>query len=355
VVVGAALAQPLTQLLGIRGPTARPLAGILLLIVGAMLGSSAGFSIGEPLRRRFVRDYRNWEVDRAGGAIFSGVAVLVVAWFLGLSFALGPIQSVARLIQHSVVLRAMDAIAPRPPGFMAGVEGVLAGVPVPPTFAGFEPFFAHDLPLPASVDTPGIIAAQKATVKIEGRGCGGFVTGSGFPVGSDLVLTNAHVVSGTTATTVVTHDRRILDASVVLFDPNRDVAILRVPGLAITPLATASAGRGTQGAVIGYPGGGPEQVGPAVVAGSVNAQGRDIYNQNLVNREIWVLEATVQPGNSGGPVVNRSGNLIGVVFAASVSQPDQAYALTVGEVAGDIGQGQSSNSRVDTSAYACAV
>jgi S1-C subfamily serine protease len=127
---------------------------------------------------------------------------------------------------------------------------------------------------------------------------------------------------------------------VVLFDPERDVAILYVPRLALPPLGQASAGGGTQGAAIGYPGGLAETVSPAVVNGQVRAEGRDIYGQNLVVRSIWILQANVQPGNSGGPLVDLNGKVIGVIFAASTSIQGQAYALTDAEVQPDIDQAQ---------------
>jgi S1-C subfamily serine protease len=190
------------------------------------------------------------------------------------------------------------------------------------------------------VNTPGIQAAASETLKIRGLGCGGIVFGSGFPVGPGLVLTNAHVVAGTQGTTVLNPSGRGLSARVVLFDPDRDVAILYVPRLALVPLSQGAAHPGTQGAAIGYPGGGGEQVKPAVVNGQVRAEGRDIYGQNLVVRSIWIMQAEVQPGNSGGPLVDLDGTVVGVIFAASTSQPGQAYALTDAEVQPDIDKAQ---------------
>jgi S1-C subfamily serine protease len=339
VVVGAALAPVAMNALKLTDSTVRSLAAILILIVAGAIGSSLGFWVGEPIRLRVLARPRGGRLDSLGGAVFSVLAVLSVSWFLGLSLARIPSPVLSAAIQRSAILRRLDAIAPRPPAFLAQVQGIIAGVNFPSAFSGLEPT-PSALPLPASVDTPGIRTAEAATLRIQGFGCGGIVFGSGFPVGPNLVLTNAHVVAGTRGTTVQSSGGSSLAARVVLFDSSRDVAILYVPRLALPPLGQAPADSGTQGAAIGYPGGGAEQVSPAVVDGQVRARGRDIYGQNLVDRSIWIAEAAVRPGNSGGPLVDLNGKVVGVIFAASTSNPDQAYALTDGEVAPDIDAAQ---------------
>lgn len=339
VVLGAALAPVLMDWLGLTDRTMRSLVAIMILVVAGVIGSSVGYWVGEPIRIRVLAQPRSGRIDSVAGAIFSGVAMLAVCWFLGLSLARVPSPGVAAAIQRSAVLRALDGIAPRPPAFLARVEAIIAAVNFPSAFSGLEPT-PSALPLPASVDTPGVRTAQSETVKVQGFGCGGIVFGSGFPVGPGMILTNAHVVAGTHGTTVRGDSAGGLGARVVLFDPERDVAILYVPRLALAPLGQASADSGTQGAAIGYPGGGAESVSPAVVNGQVRAEGRDIYGQNLVVRSIWIIQANVQPGNSGGPLVDLNGKVIGVIFAASTSNQGTAYALTDTEVQPDIDQAQ---------------
>jgi S1-C subfamily serine protease len=189
---------------------------------------------------------------------------------------------------------------------------------------------------------------------VTGTGCGGLVTGSGFPIGSGYVVTNAHVVSGTGSHRVETPAGIVLRAEVVYFDSDRDVALLYVPDYVNAVLDLGPAERGTQGAVIGYPGGGPEQVQPAVVDGAIEAAGRDIYNQRPVTREIYVIQGKVRPGNSGGPLVDLQGRVIGIVFATSASQPDQAYALTDDEITAAEQRAHSTQSPIDTSHMECA-
>ncbi|GAC1481991.1 MAG: MarP family serine protease [Candidatus Dormibacteria bacterium] len=347
VVVGAALVPIAMGSLHVTGSASRSIFGILILVIVGAIGSSIGYAVGEPIRIRLLARPDRGRRDSFFGALFSAIAVLSVSWFIGLSLDRGPSQELAQAIQRSVVLRALDSVAPRPPAFLAQVEGIVSGVRFPSAFSGLEPLIPPPQAVPPSADTPGIRAAAASTYKIVGYGCGGIVFGSGFPVGSGLVLTNAHVVAGTQGTMVRFPGGRTLSARVVLFDSNRDVAILSVPRLGEAGLVQAPAQRGTTGAAIGYPGGGPESVVPAVVDGEVQAEGRDIYGQNLVVRQIWVTEASVQPGNSGGPLVDQAGNVLGVIFAASTSQPGQAYALTDAEVQPDIAAAQGRTQGVD--------
>lgn len=357
-VAGAALAPAIGDALGIQNQSVRPLAAVLVLVLFGSLGSTLGFWLGQSLRAGILSRHQHpTELEAILGAAFSAAAVLSVAWFLGLSLDRAPVAGVADLVQRSAILRRLDAALPRPPAFLVGVEHVIAAVPFPQTFAGLEPELPGALQVPASADTPGVRTAERVTFKVEGQGCGGTVTGSAFPYAPGYLATNAHVVSGTRpgATRIVDANGHAYGARVVLFDGAKDIAVLYAPGLAVQPLQLGPARRGDAAAVIGYPGGGPEDVEPAVVDGSVKAQGRDIWNQNLVDRQIWVIQSNVRPGNSGGPLVDLGGKVIGVVFAASSNDPQQAYALTADEVSADLQQGQGMTAGVNTQQFACAV
>jgi S1-C subfamily serine protease len=354
VLLGAAAATPVLNYLEIHNSTARPLGAMLVLVIGGSLGSSIGFAAGEPIRRRILRTGIHTVTDSVGGAALSAIAVLIVCWFLGLSFSRGPSPEVSQQIQRSVILRSLDNMAPRPPPFLASVEQILSGVSFPAVFVGFEPALPGPLPLPTSVDTPGVARAAQSVVKVASLGCGGLVTGSGFPISTGYIVTNAHVVSGTSTHTVVAPSGAQMPGTVVYFDPERDVAVLYVPDFKGAPLALAPAGRGTKGAVIGYPGGLSERVVPAVVDGRIVAEGRDIYNSSVVTRQIFVIQASVRPGNSGGPLIDLEGHVLGLVFATSAGDPNQAYALTDDEIAGDLKDAQAHPSPKDTSRFACA-
>jgi S1-C subfamily serine protease len=353
VLLGAAAARPVLDYLSISNPAARPLGAVLVLVIGGSLGSSIGFAAGEPIRRNILRAGIHTVTDSAGGAALSAVAVIMMCWFLGLSFSRGPSAEISQQIQRSAVLRALDNVAPKTPPFLASVQGILAGVQFPSVFAGLEPNLPA-LDMPSNVDVPAVNKAAQSVVKVSSVGCGGIVTGSGFPIGNGYIVTNAHVVSGTTAHTVITPNGTTYRATVVLFDPERDVAVLQASGFSVPALPFGPADRGTQGAVIGFPGGGVEKTIPAVVNGAISAEGRDIYNQNLVTRQVFVLQASVHPGNSGGPLVDLQGRVLGMVFATSASNPNQAYALTDDEIKPDLNAAQSNPTPRDTSQYRCA-
>ena len=354
VLLGAASARYVLDYLHITNPSARPLGAVLVLIIGGSLGSSIGFAVGEPIRRRILRGGTHTSTDSMAGAALSAFAVLMMCWFLGLTFSRGPSPEMAQQIQRSAVLRGLDMVAPRPPGFLAQVSQLLASVEVPPVFAGLTPDLPGALPVPRSVDTPGVKHTAQMVVKVSSIGCGGIVTGSGFPVGNGYVVTNAHVVSGTTSHAIAKPDGTSMRADVVFFDPERDVAVLYAPGFTAASVEFGPASRGTEGAVIGYPGGQSERVVPAVVDGTINAEGRDIYNENFITRQIFVLQATVRPGNSGGPLIDMQGRVLGMVFATSASDPSQAYALTDEEIQPALQQAESNPQLKDTSKYDCA-
>jgi S1-C subfamily serine protease len=171
-------------------------------------------------------------------------------------------------------------------------------------------------------------------VKVEGTACRSERDGSGFSVARDLVMTNAHVVAGQDDTTVVRPDGTRLAATPVAFDPDRDLALLSVPGLDQVPLAIADGHVGDPAAVFGHPGGqNAIRVAPASIRQQVRAVGRSLYGTGVVRRNVYVLAAELAPGDSGGGLVNDDGDVVGVAFAIA---PDRAkttaYALTAEEL-----------------------
>lgn len=185
-----------------------------------------------------------------------------------------------------------------------------------------------------------------STLRIAGPDCNGVRVGSGFAARPDLAVTAAHVVAGVTRPEVLRPDGRRLPATVVAFDADKDLAVLRVSGLGQSPLPLGRAVMGTEGAVFGHPGGQPQvEVSPATIVASGVARLPNLYGEP-VSRRIIRLNSRLEPGDSGGPVVDGGGSVVGVAFAVSTLRPDVAYAVTTQELEPVLGS--SSTSPVST-------
>ncbi|MBN9494298.1 MarP family serine protease [bacterium] len=336
-IIGALLAPQVIGWLDVSDSGMKALTAAGVVAATTATGSIVGYLAGLPVRDWISERLLLGQLDHAFGAVFSVFAAAVCAWLIALGLSQGPNPQLASSIQQSSIIRTFNSISPGAPGFVLRLERTLSDQLGGTIFDGLEPTLPSALP-------PNLTNAQSATAKdaaartykIAGQGCGGVITGSAFPVAPDIVLTNAHVVAGTVTTRVITPDGRELEGNVVLFDPESDLAAVQVDGLNAKPFVLKDADRGTQGIVIGYPEGGPETVVSAVVNGSIIANGRDIFGANSVSRHILVISADVKPGNSGGPLLDMDGNVIGLVYAESLSSGGQGFALSLEEIKPDL-------------------
>ena len=355
VVAGALVAPIAISRLGVEHILLRILVVLIVVGAAALVGSTIAHELGAPIRRASRRVHTIAVVDGVGGALLTVVATLGTIWYAGLMLSRGPSVDLAREIQGSVILRNIDDRVPRPPTALAHLQEQLSAPVFPQVFVGLEPRLPTQVePDAAALDTQGVHAAAASTVKIEAPGCGGIQLGSAFAIGQERVVTNAHVVSGTRSVNIIEPGSTIpLVGRVLFLDPARDLAVISVPGLRVLPIEPGLAERGTHVAIIGYPGGGPLEIGAAVVSSEMLARGRDIYREQQITREIWVIEGRARPGNSGGPLVDAAGRYIGMVFAESVSAPDQAYALTAQEVTGAIAASEEIATPIETRDFPC--
>jgi S1-C subfamily serine protease len=311
-------------------PTRIALAFGTVLVLGAA-GDTVGSVVGVRLRRR-ARGVPFRRADSVVGAGLSVAALILAIWFLGLNLAGGPFPTLARALQRSAVVRAVDATLPAPPALTNQLGTVLDLFGFPDVFAGLPPTPAEAVPQPTSgLATRAAADARASVVLITGPACDQILQGTGFVVADDLVLTNAHVIAGSAPR--VEWDGRTFDAVAVAFDDDLDAAVLRVEGLdapALTLLGVEVV-RGAGGAVLGFPHGSYVE-DAAAVRRPLDAVGRDIYGEGEVPRRIFELQVTVRPGNSGGPFVVTGGRVAGMIFGTSPTHRDLGYALTSGSL-----------------------
>ena len=324
------------------------LAGLLVAVgIGESIGSALGRKVAGALGTGVLG-----AADRIAGGFTGAAQALLIIWLAGGLLAIGPVPRLTEAAQTSTAIRALNAALP-PPVEIAGELGTLLDASgLPEVFVGLEPLPRPPVEPPTDATAQGIAAlAQASTVRIAAATCDLESSGSGVVVANGYVVTNAHVVAGANARGVrITGVAGQVDATVVLFDPALDVAVLHAPDLRAAALrfATSDPQRGTVGAALGYPGGGNLTIVPAAVTGAYPATGRDIYDRAMVRRQILELRAKIDRGDSGGPFVLQDGTIGGLIFAEARTDPDVGYALSPTAVATRIAPALGRTGEADT-------
>jgi len=305
---------------------------ILVLVGGAFVGQAVGLIIGTRLHLALPRGGAR-RTDRAFGAAAGVLGVAAAVWLL-VPTAANARGWPAEQTRRSTIARALNSWLPDPPSDLAAV----LRNQFPQVFADLRS--APDLGAPPA--SSGLTEEQaeriaRSTVKVEGQACGRLQDGSGSVVGDGLIATNAHVIAGAEDVTVERYpDGEILDATVVAFDPARDVAVLAVD-LDRPALPIGDADVATTGGVFGHPGGRPLRVAPFSVGERITAVGTDIYNGARTERDVLVLAAALEPGDSGGALVDPAGAVVGIAFAIAPDRGNVAYALATSELQAVLG------------------
>lgn len=331
---------------------------VFLVALGETLGVWVGRRIKYAVKSR-VRTDKLRGIDQTLGAIVQGLVVFVVAWLIAVPLTgVAALPGLAKAINNSAVLGAVDkAMPPAAEGLPADLRKLLDASGFPSIVDPFQKTQINETPPPdASLQTSAVVQQLHGSVlKIRGTApsCSRALEGSGFVVAPQRVMTNAHVVAGTDETAVETSQGR-LPARVVYFDPEVDIAVLAVPRLEAPPLTIASTpGRaGDSAIVLGYPQDGPYTATAARIRSEITLQGPDIYDSSTVRRDVFTIRAQVRNGNSGGPLVTPSGEVIGVVFGASVEDADTGFTLTTKQVRSVIDEAPTLSARVGTGACA---
>ena len=325
---------------------------VLTVLVPGVIGHELAGRLALRLRREIDRSPLR-VADGVGGAAANSVAVLIVAWVAASVLGASSSPVVTNSIRNSALLGAVQNTMPETtPTWFSNATSALTEAGFPQVFNPFENEATAEVAKPSgdSVTAAATAAAKRSTVKIEGVAGTQGREGSGFVYATEHVMTNAHVVAGIDDPSVrVGGVGKAYEARVVLFDPDKDVAVLYVPGLKAPLLRfDDSAKRGDASVVAGYPEDGGLDLQAATVASRIDATGRNIYNTDSVTRDIYSIRSTVRPGNSGGPLLTTDGQVYGVVFARSTSDAETGYVLTVDEVAPDAQRAANATAPVDT-------
>ena len=309
------------------------LAALFLVILAATLGQAFLQYAGARIRERIT-----WQpiraVDAVGGAALSSAAVLLVAWALGVAVTGSRIGPLTPEVRNSFILGKVDQVLPDGAYQVLAEFNNVVGTDFFPRY--LEPFAPEqivevDPPDQKILRDPDVERAADGVLKIRGTNdCGRGVEGTGFLYSPTRLMTNAHVVAGVDDPEVMVGEETF-DAEVFYYNADLDVAVLRVEGTGRGALQMAPVSQEGQPqqpvALLGYPEDGPYDAEAARIRAKQRLRSPDIYGEGSVIRDVFSLRGRIRPGNSGGPLVNSQGEVVGVIFAASVTDDDTGYAL----------------------------
>jgi S1-C subfamily serine protease len=357
VIVGAIAAFFAIPLIGawIPSPIWRVFAVLLAACLLVVAGQAAGLAIGRIIRRQVSKAKPLRIIDRVLGALLSLIATALVASLLSSSIPSLGVPILTSAVTNSKVLRVIHAVTPAPvETFLAELRSTIVRDGLPAIAEALGGVTTAP-PLPQfTTSSAALNAAAQSVVRVTGTAyaCNQSVSGSGFVVAANRVITNAHVVAGIENPVIDTPSGQALQGRVVYFDSSNDLAVVAVSGMRAPALAlTTTLPRGSDAVVDGYPYGGPFQSAAAQVLSVQTDQVKDIYGQNSSEREIYTLATSVREGDSGGPVLSQNGKVAGVVFARSGTVNNVGYALTMNELSPVAAQ--ASSLRTPVSSGAC--
>ena len=353
-VLGAQIAEPIGSRI-VHGRAQVPVA-IFCVLVLATIGQLLGVYVAGYVKSRVVVHERAHTADSAVGAVLGVMSVLLVSWMVAVPLARSPYPGLASEASHSKIVREVNGFVP------GGFRNLYSSLRSFLDRSGFPPVFG-DLPSTSVVAVPPppnlspavrrrVEVAAQSVFKIYGQApeCGRSIEGSGFVYAPHRILTNAHVVAGTRQVSVQIDSHTAVAATVVLFDPARDVAVLDVPDLSANTLnfSAQDAKTGDPALVLGYPENGPFTVRSARIRAKSDVGGTDIYGHKSVRRDIYSIRAIVRSGNSGGPLLANDGTVLGMVFATAIDSPDTGFALADDEISQDADAGRNLDTAVAT-------
>lgn len=316
---------------------------VMAVVASVLIAATVGQGLASIVGRR-LRAVVAWGpirlVDDVLGVALNVLAFAIVAWIVVTAVAVLPVSPVTEAIRGSRVLVGLDSIVPdQARNAFTGLRDLAGTTALPRVFAGLGEITGPDVDAPddRATASPGVVESQASVFRITAQAdaCNSAYSGSGYVFAPGRVLTNAHVVAGVNAVHIDDgNSLHAQEADVVYFDPRKDIAVLRVRGLDAEPLVTSPSvpRSGDDAVVVGYPGGGPLRLDAARVRTVVDARGESITGEAGVEREVIAFRGHVEPGNSGGPLLDARGAVLGMVFGSGVTDESTGYAMTVADL-----------------------
>lgn len=359
-VIGVRLAPLLVG--GIESTNARIVVSILVVVLLVALGETTGVFLGRRVRDRITGE-RSLRVDSTLGSALQALTVVIASWLVALPLASASFPGLASGVRGSEVLRVVDSVMPdQAKALPEELRELLDSSGFPQILSPFDqtPIEEVGPPDPLLASNPVVGTVSGSVLKVRGRApsCQRALEGTGFVIGDGVVITNAHVVAGTDDVGVEVVDQRgrtdELAGEVVLYDPAIDIAVLRVPELEAPALQfrPQPAGVGEDVVILGYPLDGPFAATAGKVRQTITLQGPDIYDDGEVSREVYTVRAVVRSGNSGGPMIDAAGQVVGVVFGAALDDTETGFVLTNAQVSATVNPQAQLGQEVDTGACA---
>lgn len=339
-------AMAISELSALRFPL-----GLGTLVLCVAMGNMLGGWFGELLREQLHRLALPRLADCALGAAIQTIVAALVVWLVAVPLAVTP--GFADTMKKSQLLKALDAAIPAAADALpTKMSAMLTDTGLPPLFSPFLQASGQEVDAPTEIIDQALVdRLRPSIVQVIGSApnCSRRLSGTGFVIAPGVYVTNAHVVAGTRSVTVQTTAGSV-DAAVVLFNPSEDIAVLRGKDLGLPALqfADTEARHGDEALVLGFPDAGPFTATNVRIRQTLRVDGPDIYATSRLIRTAYTVRGTIRHGNSGGPMVAPTGQVLGLVFGADSATAETGYALVASEVQQVIGEVSSLTEPVST-------
>lgn len=319
--------------------------GNLVLIV-AVFGALKGYDQGKKVHAS-LKASRLHFVESLAGVTLSFSSAVITIWLIAAAIGALPFVGFSNAMNGSFFIQLFDRHFPAAPSVFSGFSTLVDPNITPKVYIKALPDASiGSAPLPPA--TNAVLQTGQSVVRITSFGCGGIIDGSGFVIAPGLVATNAHVIAGVTRP-IVKYRNQSFSSYPVLFDPNLDFAVLKVPSLNAPATTIDSFNVFGKAAIdiIGYPAS-IYTITPGQIVDSLPVEGSNIYGLGAIVRSIYIIQANISAGSSGSPAVLPNGTVAGMVFARSTINPRYAYALTANEFTSAIATAEHAKTHIGT-------